>query len=125
MPLPPIIFPAKRRVHRKRRTQSAASLPINTIARVTVQPDGRTIDIFFTPGTVVTAVNDPDDNFFVNYSGGQTAGSTWSIVNPAQVRIVLSDAIDSPATWEVDSEDLFTCASGTFAGPNTGDVVFE
>ena len=92
---------------------------------MTVQEDLRTIDIFFTPGTVVTAVNEPDDNFFVNYSGGQTSGSTVTIVNPAQVRIVLSDAIDSPATWEVDSTDLFTFATGEFAGPNFGDVVFS
>ena len=118
---------AKRRVRRKRRSATIATPvppPINTIASVTVQEDLRTIDIFFTPGTHVTAVNEPDDNFFVNYSGEQTSGSTVTIVNPAQVRIMLSDAIDSPATWEVDSEELFTFASGTFGGPNDGDVVF-
>ena len=119
--IPTIPFIAKRR---KSSAPVTPPPPINTIASVTVQEDLRTIDIFFTPGTAVTGVNEPDDNFFVNYSGGQTAGSTWSIVNPAQVRIVLSDAIDSPATWEVDSEDLFIFATGTFAGPMGGDVVF-
>ena len=118
----PIPKSKRRRPRRKRTTPPA---PIDMIASITVQEDLRTLDIFFTPGTHVTAVNDPDDNFFVNYSGGQTSGSTVTIVNPAQVRIVLSDAIDSPATWEVDSADLFMFATGTFGGPTTGDVVFE
>jgi hypothetical protein len=109
----------------KARPAAQVPAPINTIVRVTIQEDLKTIDIFFTPGTHVTAVNEPGDNFFVNYSGGQTSGSNSTIVNPAQVRIVLSDVIDAPATWEVDSADLFTFASGTFAGPNGGDVVFE
>jgi hypothetical protein len=73
---------------------------------------------------LLPAVNNPDDNFFVNYSGGQTAGPTGTIVSPTHVRIVLSDAIDAPATWEVDSADLFVFATGTFAGPNGGDVIF-
>src|SRR3954469_9820889 len=125
MPLPPIIFPAKRRVHHKRRSAPVATpAPINTITSVTIQGDLRTIDIFFTPGTVVTAVNNPDDNFFVNYSGGQTAGPVGTIVGPTQVRIVLSDAIDAPATWEVDDVGLFSFVSGTFGGPSGGDVEF-
>ena len=113
--------------HKRRRNQFGAppSSPINTIASVTVQEDLRTTDILFTPGTVVTGMNLPSDNFFVNYSGGQTNGPGATIVGPTQVRIVLNDAIDSPATWEVDSDDGFIFASGEFAGPHFGDVVFE
>jgi hypothetical protein len=40
------------------------------------------------------------------------------------VRIALSDAIESPSTWEVDDAGVFSFASGMFAGPNFGDVVF-
>ena len=65
-------------VRRRRRSASVATpVPpaINAIASVTVQEDFRTIDIVFTAGTHVTAVNAADDNFFVNYSGEQTSGS--------------------------------------------------
>ena len=82
------------------------------------------MDILFTPGTVVTAVNNPDDNFYVNYSGGQTAGNVATIVSPIHVRIVLTDVVDAPATWEVDDVDTFEFASGVFAGPMTGNVAF-
>jgi hypothetical protein len=44
MPLPPPIYPAKRRVHRKRSTVTAPTpppAPINTIASVTIQSDLR------------------------------------------------------------------------------------
>lgn len=112
--------------HKRRRVQfGAPPAQINTIASVLVHEDLRTTDIFFTPGTVVTGMNLPSDNFFVNYSGGQTNGPGATIVGPTLVRIVLNDAIDSPATWEVDSPDAFTFASGEFAGPNSGDVLFE
>ena len=121
--IPPPAQVRKRRGRSKTRTAPPAP-PIDQIASVTVQPDGRTIDIFLTPGSVVTAVNEPGDNFFINYSGGQTSGSNATIVSPTHVRIVLSDAIDPPATWEVDSADLFTFASGTFGGSMGGDVVF-
>ena len=94
------VFPKFRKRQPKSKPATQAAAPIDQIARVTVQPDGKTIDIFFTPGSVVTAVNEPGDNFFVNYSGGQTSGSTVTIVSPAQVRIVLSDVIDSPALQE-------------------------
>ena len=87
--IPPTPFRKHRGPAKRKSAVPAPPAPINTIASVTVQEDLRTIDIFFTPGTQVTAVNEPDDNFFVNYSGGQTSGSTVTIVNPAQVRIVL------------------------------------
>jgi hypothetical protein len=119
--IPTIPFIAKRR---KSSAPVTPPPPINTIASVTIQNDGVTCDIVFTAGTVVTAVNNPDDNFFVNYSGGQTAGPIATIVSPVHVRIVLSDAVDSPATWEVDDVAWCDFASGTFAGPNNGDVIF-
>ena len=122
-----MLIPVSSQFRKRQPTPKAAPrspAPIDQIASVTIQNDGKTIDIFLTPGSVVTAVNEPDDNFFVNYSGGQTSGSTVTIVSPTQVRIVLSDVIDSPATWEVDSPDLFTFATGTFGGPTGGDVVF-
>ncbi|HEX3357101.1 MAG TPA: hypothetical protein VHS31_09035 [Tepidisphaeraceae bacterium] len=123
-----IIPPPKFRKHRgqiKTKTAPPAPpVPINTITSVVVREDQVTTEIFFSPGTVVTAVNDPDDNFFVNYPGGQTASNTAQIVGPAWVRLVLSDQIDPPSTWEVDSQELFVFASGVFAGPNTGDVIF-
>ena len=50
---------------------------------------------------------------------------TATVVGPTQLRLVLVDVIDAPATWEVDSDDTFNFASGTFAGPYAGDVVFE
>ena len=121
---PPALF-RKRRGRVKSKTPVVPPAPVNAIASVRVLEDLRTTDIFFTPGTVVTGMNLPSDNFFVNYSGGQTNGPGATVVGPMLVRIVLNDAIDSPATWEVDSSDAFTFASGEFAGPNSGDVVFE
>ena len=111
--------------HKRRRAQfGAPPAPINRIASVTVQSDRVTIDIHFTPGTVVTGMDEPSDDFFVNYSGGQTNGNSATVVTPTQLRIVLVDVIDSPATWEVDGDDPFQFSTGTFAGPNGGDVVF-
>src|SRR5256885_8418894 len=105
------------------RPSASTAPPINTIASVTIQSDHVTVDIFFTPGTTVTGVVNPEDNFFVNYSGGQTAGNA-TIVSPVQVRIVLVDVIDAPATWEVDDSGLFVFAEGAFGGPHDGDVGF-
>jgi hypothetical protein len=125
MSTPLTIVPAKRRVRRKRRTQATAPPPpINTIDRVTVQSDGKTLDLYFTAGTVLTGVGDVNNGFFVNYSGGQTSAPTASVLGPAHIRMILSDAIDDPSTWEVEDPDLFSFATGVFAGPFSGDVVF-
>jgi hypothetical protein len=98
--------------------------PINAIDTVFIEEDSHTIDVLFTAGTEVTAVNDPSDYFFVNDPGGKKAASDVDIVGPSHVRFVFSPHVNFPATWEVDSADLFTFASGVFAGPNSGDVIF-
>ena len=121
---PPSALAAKPRVRRKRRSSPTPPPVINAITSVTIQNDGVTVDILFSLGTTVTNVNNPDDNFFINYSGGQTAGNIATIISPNHVRIVLSDMVDAPATWEVDDVDTFEFATGTFAGPMAGDVVF-
>ncbi|HEX3357332.1 MAG TPA: hypothetical protein VHS31_10215 [Tepidisphaeraceae bacterium] len=120
--IPAPIF--RKRRGRPKSVAAAPATPINRITSVVLREDQVTVEILFSPGTVVTGVNDPDNNFFVNYPGGQTASNTAQIVGPAWVRLVLSDQIDPPSTWEVDSVDLFTFETGVFAGPNGGDVVF-
>lgn len=118
--VPPPQFPRRRA---RAKTLAAPAVPINRIASVTVQSDLQTVDILFSPGTAVTAVNGPDDNFFINYSGGQTASPTATIVTPTHVRLFLFDPIDAPADWQSNDEFL-SFASGTFAGPYAGNVVF-
>jgi hypothetical protein len=124
-----IIAPPKFRPNRGREKQPKANQPpvppINTITSVTIQPDGVTCDIFLTPGTVVVGIDMPSDNFFINYGDGlQTSATFATIIHPAQVRLALSDVVDAPATWEMDSADYFTFATGEFGGPNGGDVIF-
>ena len=89
-----------------------------------MQPDGVTLDIFFTAGTVVTAVGDFNNDFFVNYPGGQTTGNFPNIVGPNHVRVVLDDAIAPPSTWQVADPGVFSFGMGAFTGPYAGDVIF-
>ncbi|HEX3358499.1 MAG TPA: hypothetical protein VHS31_16110 [Tepidisphaeraceae bacterium] len=119
---PPLRF--RKRRARSKATNATPPAPINMISSVTMQSDGVTLDIFFTPGTVVTGFDNFDDNFYVNYPDGQTSGNFPNVVSPNHVRVVLSDQIAAPSTWEVDDPVVSTFQTGSFAGPNSGDVVF-
>jgi hypothetical protein len=119
--IPPPIF-RKRRGRIKAKAAPPAP-PINMIDTVFIEEDDHTIDVLFTAGTEVTAVDEPG-GFIVNDPGGQKAASDVDIVGPSHVRFVFSPHVNFPATWEVNSPDLFTFASGAFAGPNSGDVIF-
>jgi hypothetical protein len=114
----------RKRQGRVKSKAAPPSDPINMITSVVLSEDQQTIAVLFSPGTVVTAVNNPDDNFYVNYPEGQTAANFAEIIQPGWVRMVLSDMINAPATWEVDDAAVFSFETGTFAGPFAGDVIF-
>jgi hypothetical protein len=121
--VPPGPFRKSRR-RQKYKVTTAPAAPINMITSVIVSEDQQTMTVLFTEGTVVTAVGAPDSKFLVNYPDGVTSSNFAEIVSPTQVRLVLWDQIDPPATWEVADVTLFTFETGVFAGPTTGDVIF-